>query len=341
MLCLKVPKKVGEKVRNKLLEEDLLYKEGKIDSSKDGRFLFLPLKNISEERIEDFDHEVVEREVEERERVDRDYTALVDLPEELKEYLPSSYDVIGDIAIIKLPREIEDHKEKIGKAILDTHKSLVTVLEDEGVEGKFRIRNVKHLAGEKKTVTVHREYGAEFEVDVSEVYFSPRLATERWRVVKKVREEEVIFDMFAGVGPYTVLIGRNADVEHIHSVDLNPTAVEYLKRNVKRNRLEELVSVYEADARDVAPTITCDRIIMNLPHSSEEFIRPALKALDDEGVIHYYEIVEEGERENRLEELLGVIKKEGFEVQVSEKREVRTYSATQVQMVYDLELEKF
>ncbi|MEF8874365.1 MAG: tRNA (guanine-N1)-methyltransferase, partial [Candidatus Thermoplasmatota archaeon] len=197
MLCLKVPKKKGEKVRNKLLEEDLLYRDGKIDSSEDDRFLFLPLRETVEEEEEVLGYEVVERDVEEREKVDRDYTEIVELPNGLRKYLPSSYDIIGDIAIIKLPEEVEMYRKDIGEAILSTHANLSAVLEDQGVHGELRIRDVEHIAGEKKTVTVHREYGAAFKVDVSEVYFSPRLATERWRVVKKVEENEVVFDMFA------------------------------------------------------------------------------------------------------------------------------------------------
>ncbi len=340
MLCLKVPKKEGEKVRNKLLEEDLLFRKGKIDSSEDERFLFLPLKVTLKEELEGIDYEIVERKVEEREKVDRDYTEIVQVPKDLRGYLPSSYDVIGDIAIIKLPEEVEKYKKQIGEAILNTHPNLATVLEDEGVYGELRIRDVDHVAGEKKTITVHREYGAELEVDVGEVYFSPRLATERWRVVKNVEENEVVFDMFAGVGPYTVLIGRNVDVEHIHSVDINPKAVEYLRKNVERNNIEDIVTIYEDDAKKIAPKIKCDRIIMNLPHTSQKFIHPAVSALEEEGVIHYYEIVEESEREDRLGELLNDIKDEGFEVKVREKREVRTYSATQIQMAYDIELKR-
>ncbi|MBS3817438.1 MAG: class I SAM-dependent methyltransferase family protein [Candidatus Thermoplasmatota archaeon] len=343
MKCLKVPKKEGEEVRNKLLEEDLLYKKGKISSSDDDQGLFLPLKDIGEKELEKFKemgYEVVEKEVEERERIERNYEDLVDIPEELKTYLPSSYDIVGDIALIKLPEELGSYKGNIGEAILETHKNLETVLEDRGVHGKFRIREVRHIAGKEKTVTVYREHGAEFEIDVSEVYFSPRLATERWRVVKKVKEDETVFDMFAGAGPYTVLIGREVDVDHIYSVDLNPKAVKFLMKNVERNDLGTKVTTYEGDARKIAERLKVDRIIMNLPHSSEEFIRPALKALDDKGMIHYYEIGEESEKEERLQKLLSEIREENLEVDVKEEREVRTYSATQVQMAYDLYLEK-
>lgn len=327
-------------MRNKLLERDLLFRKGKIGSS--GDHLFIPIKEGSEDSLEDMDYEAVEREVDMREEKSTDYTDKAEVPAEMKDILPSSYDIVGDIALIKLPEELKGYREEIGEAIMEVHPHLKTVLEDKGVHGEFRIREVEHMAGEEETVTTYREHGADFEVDVSEVYFSPRLATERWRVVEKVGEDEVIFDMFAGAGPYTVLIGRNKNVERIHSVDLNPKAVHFLKKNVEKNDLEGVVEVYEADAREVAPKIECDRVIMNLPHTSEEFIASALSAVKESGksMVHYYEIIDEEEREKSLEELLKKVEKEGFDVRVKEKREVRTYSASKVQMAYDLEVEK-
>ncbi len=336
MLCLKVPKSEGEEVRNKLLERDLLYQRGKIDSDKD--HLYIPLNEDMKEKLSGLEYPLVEREVEEREKKERNYRELVDIPEGLKEKLPSSYDVIGDIVLIKLPEELENYRGKIGDALLETHKNVNTILEDRGVHGEFRIREVKHIAGEEKTEAVYREHGAKFEIDVERAYFSPRLGTERWRVVKKVDEGEKVLDMFAGVGPYTVLIGKNVDVSHIYSIDLNPEAIKYLKKNVERNGLEDMVTIFEGDAEEIAPDLSCDRIIMNLPHSSKNFIDSALSAVKERGRLHYYEIIEEEEREESLEELTEMIERKGYESRVDKKREVRTYSATKVQMAYDIEV---
>ncbi len=336
MLCLKVPKSEGEEVRNKLLEKDLLYQGGKIDS--DRSHLYIPLKIENEEQIDGFRYPAVERDIEERENKERNYRELAEIPEDLRDQLPSSYDVIGDIVLIKLPEELKSYKGEIGNALLETHKNVNTVLEDRGVHGEFRIREVDHIAGQQKTEAVYREHGAEFEVDVERAYFSPRLGTERWRVVKKVNPDEEVLDMFAGVGPYTVLIGKNVDVSHIYSIDLNPEAIEYLEKNVRRNGIEDIVTIFEGDAEEIAPELSCDRIIMNLPHSSKSFIEPSLDAAKDKAVLHYYEIIEEENREQSLEDLLELIQKKGYEPEVDEEREVRTYSATKVQMAYDIEV---
>ncbi|MBS3782203.1 MAG: class I SAM-dependent methyltransferase family protein [Candidatus Thermoplasmatota archaeon] len=338
MDCLKVPKCEGEKIRKELLKRELLDQDGKIDSEDD--HLFLPLKKDVEFKLDEFDYEIVDREIEKRENKERDYKELVDVPVKMEKYLPSSYDIIGDIALVKIPEEIKEYRDQIGESILETHKNLKTVLEDKGVHDQFRTRTIEYIAGEKKTETIYKEHGVELEVDVESVYFSPRLATERYRIVEKTEKDEVVLDMFAGVGPYTVLIGKNVDVDHIYSIDLNPDAVDYLKKNVRRNNLEDLVTIYEGDAGEIAPRLTCDRIIMNLPHSSKNFVKAALSGLNKDGVLHYYEIIEEAEIENSLESLLDIIDKLGYKAELLEKRLVRTYSSTKVHMAYDILVEK-
>ncbi|MFP4142035.1 MAG: class I SAM-dependent methyltransferase [Thermoplasmata archaeon] len=334
MDCLKVPKSEGERIRRYLIENDMLYREGKIKTEED--HIFLPIEEKRIDEIEELEYEIVDKDLEIREKPERDYKELLEVPQELEEYLPASYDIIGDIALVKIPDELEGYQEKIGEAILGTHKNLQTVFEDRGVYGEFRTRDVRHIAGDNKTDTLYREYGAEFEVDVEGAYFSPRLATERWRVVEKTQKGESILDMFAGVGPYTVLIGRNVEVEHISSIDINPKAVRYLKKNVRRNGLDGVVTVYEGDAEDIAPRLAADRIIMNLPHSSRNFIGSALSAIEAEGTIHYYEIVEEEKKEESLKSLIDGIEKEGYTAKIIEERDVRTYSASKVHVAYDI-----
>ncbi|MEF8835018.1 MAG: class I SAM-dependent methyltransferase family protein [Candidatus Thermoplasmatota archaeon] len=333
-----MPKSEGEKVRKELLEKDFLYQDGKIES--DNGHIFLPLKKDVELESNGFEYEIVDKEITQRDKKERDYKNLVDLPEELEKHLPSSYDIIGDIALVKIPEEIKEYKSQIGDAILETHKNLTTVLEDKGVHGEFRTRKIEHIAGEEKTETIYREHGIELEVDVESVYFSPRLATERWRVVERTEEDETVLDMFAGVGPYTVLIGKNVDVDQIHSIDLNPDAIYYLRKNIERNKLEGLVNTYEGDAEEIAPELACDRVIMNLPHSSKSFVKSALSAVKDEGTLHYYEILEEDDKEKELENLRERIEVKGYESEIVEKRVVRTYSSTKVHIAYDILVRK-
>ncbi len=335
MLCLKVPKSEGEKVRNKLLEENILEKRGKITSDDD--FLFIPIKEVPKEN---FDYEVVEKEVEHRESKSRDYREIVELPSNLVEFLPTSFDIIGDIAIIKIPDELEDYKDEIGKAILEVQPNVGTIMEDKGVSGEFRVRQVQTIAGIDKRISIHKEYGAEFEIDVENAYFSPRLATERWRVVNETQPNEKVLDMFAGVGPYSILIAKNVSIERVYSIDINPKAVSLLKKNVKRNNVEDIVEIHEGNAKDLAPKFKVDRIVMNLPHSSFEFLDSALKAAGDRCMIHYYEIIENTESDERIKKIKQKIRKCGYTPIIKLVKGVRSYSAYMEHKVLDIEVKK-
>ncbi len=320
----------GEEVRLKLLRRSVLSKEHKI-RSEDGHLLLPILEEV------DMGYPVVERDMERVVPPPRSLSDVLDLPEGLEDQIPSSYEIVGDIAVIKVPDKLVPYRVELGEALLSLHSNVNVVLEDSGVEGELRVRDVVYLAGEKRTRTVHKEHGAEFVVDLSKAYFSPRLATERWRVVQQVSPGERVLDMFAGVGPYSILIAKHTDVKKVHAVDLNPEAVSLLKENVQRNKVEEIVYTMEADARNV--DIKADRIIMNLPHSARDFFQNALSCLKSHGgYIHHYDMVEEEDVEYMIEHLKDLAKACGYQTEILDLREVRTYSATKIHVAVDLKL---
>ncbi len=331
MKCLKVPKSVGEEVRKKLLHQSLLSTAYRIES-EDGHLL-IP---IVDDDV-DMEYPVVERDFKKLEQPPSSLTDVVDLPDELVNELPSSYDIVGDIVVVKIPDSLEPYRKPLGESLLKLHKNVNVVLEDRGVEGDFRVRDVVHLAGEHRTSTVYKEHGSEFAIDLTKAYFSPRLATERMRVVEKVQPGERILDMFAGVGPFSVLIARNVDVDKIYAVDMNPDAVELLRKNIRKNSVGKKVEAIEADARGVK--VKVDRVIMNLPHSARDFLDHALKSLDhSKGYVHYYEVISTEGLETLESALTDIIKKLGFHAKVIDVREVRTYSASKVHVAVDLEI---
>ena len=59
------------------------------------------------------------------------------------------------------------------------------------------------LAG-NTTVTLHREFGFAFRLDVSRVFFNTRLAYERMRVIDQTESGERVFVPFCGVGPFAI-----------------------------------------------------------------------------------------------------------------------------------------
>ncbi len=219
------------------------------------------------------------------------------LTEDELKLLRRSFDVVGDIAIIEIPPELE-HKEKIiAEALLSEHKNIKVVAKKASkVEGVERIRRVKVIAGENRTITLHKENGIVLKVDVNKVYFSPRLSSERLRILNQVKDGERIIDMFAGVGPYSILIAKNKDVE-IDAIDINPHAYQLLLENMKLNKLKGKIVPHLGDAAEVIKTLRpADRIIMNLPEKAVEYLNLAASKIKNGGIIHLYTFLKEGEK---------------------------------------------
>ncbi len=325
-LGIRVPKSEAEAVRLVLMERGAFNTECR--AVRNGDFVVFPITAGQP----DMPHYQEVYEFPEHKRTPS-YPALVNIPEELKKFLPSSFDTIGDVGIVKIPEELADYTKEICGAIREANH-LRAVAADTGVTGEFRIRAVRPCAGDEKLETTHREFGIKLLLNPSKVYFSPRLAGERWRVASLVKKGEKICDMFAGVGPFGIMIAKHSELEVIHAFDINPAAVEYMKRNIEINRLEERIMIPHLgdSAAGMERFGKFDRIIMNLPHSAHDFLGAATKHIANGGTIHYYEILETERLEERLDEL-----RELTGVKQVEYREVKTYSPTMRFYGFDVE----
>jgi tRNA (guanine37-N1)-methyltransferase len=219
-----------------------------------------------------------------------------ELSSQLLTLLPRALDVVGDIAIIEISRELEPHKAAIGAAIMKTHRSVRVVLAKAGaVSGTYRLRQFDFIAGEHRTNTLYKEYGCSFYVDVAKAYFSPRLSHEHERVAMLVQRGETVVDLFAGVGPFAVLVAKTVQNSKVYAIDINLDAVELLKKNARLNRVENRVFPFMGDARQVVNESlsgVADRVIMNLPETAIEFVDVACRALKPKGgMVHFYSFV--------------------------------------------------
>jgi tRNA (guanine37-N1)-methyltransferase len=214
------------------------------------------------------------------------------LSEEEILHLSSSFDVIGDIAIIKIPTELGRKEKLIGDELIYRMKNVTTVLKQESdVEGEFRLRNVSFVSGEEKYETIYKENGVLFKVDVRSVFFSPRLSTERARIRSLVSENEQILNMFAGVGTFSFILAKSVDCV-VHSVDKNPEAIRFATDSLRLNkRLKGRVLPILSDANEYgkAHEGEFDRVLMPLPERAKEFLPCAVASGKKEGAtIHYY-----------------------------------------------------
>lgn len=202
----------------------------------------------------------------------------------------SGVDVVGDIAIVRLEGFNAREKTKIGSSLLEEMKNVKVVLEQEGgIEGEFRLRRLVHVAGEERTTTLHRENGCSFRVDVARTYFSPRLSTERLRVAERVGPEQRVLNMFAGVGPFSIVIAKKRRAR-VTSCEVNHLACELHEENDRLNRVADLVDVVESDAAELPSVVREKFDVVLLPHPSaaDRFLPVALKLAKRRGSLVYY-----------------------------------------------------
>jgi len=335
-----IPKLDGERIRRLLLEEGLLRTDLKIKKTK--THLFLPLLRESpllcELPITLETFEVIEQPV-------PSYKMLLDIPEEHRELLPSSFDIIGDIILIKIPKDLEKEKGSIGAALLQAHKQVRTVYAVDPVSGEFRTHQIEIIAGIDRTQTIHTEYGIQLAVDVKETYFSPRLASERYRIASLVQDHEHIVDLFTGVAPFPLMIARYAHPEKIIAFDKNPTAVRLARTNIHKNKMEDIITVFEHDSMNAKEIlddlqIQADRILMNLPMDSFRFLPQSFSIMNTQAVIHLYEIIKEEDIPKRLHAIQVTAEKNGVSIKNMEVHRIKTYAPHEFYIGIDITAQK-
>lgn len=295
---LKVSKRLGERAIKTVTQLTLIDRKLKILDVEDS--LVIPLKRTlskeDDEKLKEtlYTFECVWNSFPKRVRVVKSLIEALenDLPPNLLSYLPKAMDIVGSVAIVDISPEIEAWKRSVGSAVLQVNRNVETVLAKAGlVQGKHRLRRFEVIAGTGETKVVHREYGCTYQLDPTEVYFTPRLSEERRRVAEQVREGETIVDMFASVGPFAIQIGKTCENVKVYAVDVNEKAYNFLMRNIKANGVEKTVIPVLGDVKTLVERFTgvFDRVILDLPEKASEFIDVACRLLKPEGgIMHYY-----------------------------------------------------
>ncbi|MEM2439972.1 MAG: class I SAM-dependent methyltransferase family protein, partial [Candidatus Bathyarchaeia archaeon] len=238
------------------------------------------------------------------------------------------------------------HSQIIAETIMKVHRNVKTVLAQVGpVHGEFRLRKLECIAGEDKTRAVHRESGCVFAVDLKNCYFSPRLSYERMRIAKLVKDGETIVNMFAGVGCFSIVIAKHSNAAKIYSIDINPTAIQFMRENIRLNRVHGKVAPIEGDAKDVIQQKLhniADRVLMPLPEKAIEYLPYAFSALKSGiGWIHFYAFEHANRKENPVEKTMAKVasklEKLGVTFEMPFGRVVRTTGPNWYQTVVDIQ----
>ena len=227
----------------------------------------------------------------------------------------ANYDLLGNIVIVKFPKEATK-TEKLEKAReLLKNKSIKTVLEKTNkVSGRLRTIKTKYILGEKTKTAKYKENGCLFNLNIETCYFSPRLANERLEVAKMIKKGEDVLVMFAGVAPFSIVIAKTSKAKKIISIELGKECCMYAEENIVKNRVENTIQVLRGDVKRIIPKLekqkeTFDFIVMPRPNLKDTFLKQALGVSRKGTRIVYYGFCSEDKKDEMVDGLLKEAKK--------------------------------
>ena len=251
--------------------------------------------------------------------------------------LPSGYSRTGDIAIFHhLDEDLQNYKRIIGDAIIELDPQVNIVVEQRTTHTIHRKPQIIHLAGEERYVTKHKEFDTIFHLDVSEITFSPGNKGERNHLIKTVKNNEIICDMFACIGNLSLPIVVNNPTVKVQGIEINEIAFKFLKRNIEANNVEESYFPIYGDNRKVTPKDFASRVLMGYFECDDLQITNAIEAVKDEGWIHLHAIVPRS-GENKINEVFERIKNDKkFEYSIHEIRKIKKFSPRLNHICFDI-----
>jgi len=255
--------------------------------------------------------------------------------------LPKGYQIVGRIVLVKLDRKLLRHRKLIGKAILEVLPYLHTVCLQKDISKDIRKPKVEVIAGCKNTQTVNTEHFCKFMLDVSDIMWSQGNKEEKMSLVRMAKPGETIVDMFSGIGYWSILLAKNCKAK-VYAIDINPRAIEFLRKNIWLNHVENQVEILEGDCRKYSKVLegTADRIIMGYLFETEKFLPYAFRIAKDSAIIHFHRNVEEREVDKVEESIAKAARKSKVKVKILSSRRIKSYAPKVWHMVFDLKIKK-
>ena len=296
---------------------------------EENNFVYIPLKTKNEPDI-DIKYFFSKKELPKRKEKKKFKDVVCEfLTEDEVEKLKTSYDIVGDLAIIEIDEDLRKKEKKIAQALLETNNLIKGVFRKDGAHhGKFRTQKMKFLAGENRLETLHKENRIKLKLNIQEVYFSARQSTERKRISQKVRDGEKVLVLFSGCAPFPCTIAKNSNPIIVCGVEMNPIGHQFGQENIKLNKLNN-VFLSNNDARDFEKinndfkdlehyTKRFDRIIMPHPSDSENFLEHALKFAQKNTYFHFYTFSDEDKIKEKEKEIIEICNSKNFNVKIIE-----------------------
>ena len=260
--------------------------------------------------------------------------------------LPKGFQRIGDIIILNLNEEFDGCKKEIGEAVLEIFKVKSVCNKFGEITGTFREPQIEVLAGSEDTVVTHVEHGIRYRFDIRKVMFAKGNLSERVRYPKQIKDGEVIVDMFAGLGYFSLAMGKLSNPEKIYSIELNPVSFGFLEENIRLNHIS-CIEAFNGDNREIIDSLVkkgvkADRVLMGYLPPPKEFLPWALKIVKSGGIVHYEDILNvnnvEEESKKVVEMINEVAKEYGKKVELVHLQDVKSYGPMTHHYVFDLKV---
>ncbi len=323
-LALMVPRAEGEAARSTVLSLGLLDTQRRIVQA--GGHLEIPLKAADAS----FDGlgEVIEQErAVLSKRLLTPYQLVqreASLPSEVKARLPRRWEKVGEVLLLRFPQELRPHLEQVCRAYARVLGVKAILEMSGGISGTWREPKVELLWGDN-TETVHKENGVCYKLDLRKVMFSSGNIDERVRMSKASQPGEVVVDMFAGIGYFSLPIAVHSRPSRVYACEANPVAFAYLRENIRINEAN-IVEPIQGDCREAAPEGVADRVILGYLEDTHIFLAKALRTLRSGGWLHYHEASPDGLAERLDRYLRKAAKSEGASVIGSTLRRIKSYA---------------
>ncbi|MEM3091394.1 MAG: methyltransferase domain-containing protein [Candidatus Pacearchaeota archaeon] len=231
--------------------------------------------------------------------------------------LPRSFDVLGNIALVKFPKGTPmKNKKKFAEKLIESNRSIKTVLEKiQGFKGRLRKQKTKWIAGEKTKEVLYRENGCIFRFNIDKTYFSPRLSNERKEIASMIKGSGNVLVMFSGVGPYPIVIAKKSRAKKIIAIEINREANKYAKINIELNKVKNKVEIIQGSIKKVFKKIKqkFDYIIMPRPQLKDSFLKEAFLFSKKNTMIYYYDFCKQ-------EDIKKIVNKVNLEAKKSGKK---------------------
>ncbi len=204
--------------------------------------------------------------------------------------LPKKWEKIGDVLILSLDEKLLPIERNVAKVYADV-LSCKSVLKDVGgINGPLRQPKVSLLYGDEDTITIHKENGVKYKLDPAKIMFSSGNMDERKRMGELECADEIVVDLFAGIGYFSLPIAVHGGPKKVFSCELNPISFSFLKENIVLNQVSDIVTPLVGDNRNVAPRNIADRVLMGFFGDTHKYLPVAFQSLYyHNGIIHFHD----------------------------------------------------